>query len=372
MYVIKPDYDISYSSGHIVFLETSNVGNFEMLSMKNSYDLCRFFQKYSDSEVPNNIIKKYLDKYFYYKECKKDKIFTIDYDRLLRSIKKNNNSNEFDFRLDCPYKIIWIPTLKCNNNCVYCGIPKINEKEEEIQCDFEIIYKRLEEAFKLGTRVLSIHGGEPLKYYDINRIAEIIKLCQIHDVKVEISTKSEISEKEILVLKNAGLKKIQLSVDTLEEKKAKYMYSENCLENFKKNMKNFSSRGFEVNVNIVLSTLNYDEVDSIKNIIKDNYDCNVFISNCRHSPYNSKKFSVKSENIDYDENNICDAGRFSLLILPSGKCALCDFLIGYEKYEFGDISKNKIIEIWLNLDKTKIYNFGENICHVEKVLEGFN
>jgi MoaA/NifB/PqqE/SkfB family radical SAM enzyme len=68
-----------------------------------------------------------------------------------------------------PFFVSCEVTFRCNLRCEFCNIPDFNPVPQEAPT--EVMLKRLEESYRLGCRVISFTGGEPLMRSDIGELA---------------------------------------------------------------------------------------------------------------------------------------------------------------------------------------------------------
>ncbi len=106
-------------------------------------------------------------------------------------------------------------TDKCNLRCVYCmpegGLPWL--KREEI-LSYEEIAQIVEAAAALGVRAIRLTGGEPLLRRHLERlVAMIARIPRIDDIA--LSTNGLLLEEQIDALADAGLRRVNVSLDTL-------------------------------------------------------------------------------------------------------------------------------------------------------------
>jgi GTP 3',8-cyclase len=107
-------------------------------------------------------------------------------------------------------------TDKCNLRCVYCmpeeGLPWL--RREEI-LSYEEIVEIVRAAASLGVRTIRLTGGEPLVRRDLHRlVAAISAVSGIDDVA--LSTNGLLLEDQLPGLLAGGLRRINLSLDTLQ------------------------------------------------------------------------------------------------------------------------------------------------------------
>ena len=103
------------------------------------------------------------------------------------------------FNIYSPLDATLILTNRCNNNCVYCQIPK-NLKCDELNT--EQVKKIIHELKKIGIWRISLSGGEPLIRDDIK---EIIDYCHEKDIFVSLNTNGKLVKKRISDIKKVNL-----------------------------------------------------------------------------------------------------------------------------------------------------------------------
>lgn len=106
-------------------------------------------------------------------------------------------------------------TDKCNLRCIYCmpegGLPWL--RRDEI-LSYEEITQIVAAAASTGVRTIRLTGGEPLVRRDLSRlVAAIAAVPGIEDVA--LSTNGLLLEEQLPELLAAGLRRINLSLDTL-------------------------------------------------------------------------------------------------------------------------------------------------------------
>ena len=114
-------------------------------------------------------------------------------------------------------------TDRCNLKCLYC-MPKdkleLRNKEDILSID-EIV--RIIKIFtNLGIKKVRITGGEPLLRNDIIELIQVLtKIKEIEDIS--ITTNGTRLYNLCVPLKNSGIKRINISLDSLNEKKFNYI-----------------------------------------------------------------------------------------------------------------------------------------------------
>lgn len=114
-------------------------------------------------------------------------------------------------------------TDRCNLRCLYCMPDGIEDKKDhdEIIRDEEII-DVVTESVKIGIKKIRITGGEPLLR---KGIYELIR--KIRDVKgieeITITTNAILLVGNVKKLKDAGVSRVNFSLDTLDKEKFKFI-----------------------------------------------------------------------------------------------------------------------------------------------------
>lgn len=106
-------------------------------------------------------------------------------------------------------------TDKCNLRCIYCmpehGLPWLPKSEI---LTYEEIAELVKAAASVGVRSVRLSGGEPLIRKNLNRLIEEIAAAPgIEDIA--LSTNGLLLEEQIQSLVDAGLRRVNVSLDTL-------------------------------------------------------------------------------------------------------------------------------------------------------------
>lgn len=162
-------------------------------------------------------------------------------------------------------------TDRCNLRCQYCmpeeGVEKINH--EDI-LSYEEISKIVEVMSGMGVDKIRITGGEPLVRPGIE---ELIKMLNAHDQVREIvmTTNGTLLADKAEALKKAGLKRVNISLDTLDPDKFKYMTRGGNLEDVLAGIEAAKRVGLTpLKINVVLiNGFNDDEIEKFVMMTKD-------------------------------------------------------------------------------------------------------
>ena len=162
-------------------------------------------------------------------------------------------------------------TDKCNLRCRYCmpeeGVCKKNHAE--MLTEDEII-RAVEVAASLGIRKIRITGGEPLVKKNIVSICR--RTAAVEGIEEVCLTTNGILLPQLgHALKEAGVNRINLSLDTLDEEKYTYITRIGKLEAFRAGLDAAFEAGFEkIKVNAVLiGGFNDNEIVPLANLTRE-------------------------------------------------------------------------------------------------------
>ena len=156
-------------------------------------------------------------------------------------------------------------TDKCNLRCRYCmpeeGICK--RSHQEMMHEDEVV-TAVEVAASLGIHKVRLTGGEPLVKKNIVSICR--RIAAVEGIREVCLTTNGILLPELAAqLKEAGVTRINLSLDTLDPEKYAYITRIGKLEQFRKGLEAALKAGFEkVKINAVLiGGFNDDEIENL-------------------------------------------------------------------------------------------------------------
>lgn len=159
-------------------------------------------------------------------------------------------------------------TDKCNLRCRYCmpeeGVCK--RSHHEMMNEDEIV-TAVEVAASLGIRKIRLTGGEPLVKKNIVSICR--RVAAVEGIREVCLTTNGILLPELAVsLKEAGIKRINISLDTLNPEKYAYITRIGKLEQFRAGLNAALETGFDkVKINAVLiGGFNDDEIEALANL----------------------------------------------------------------------------------------------------------
>ncbi|EHY7560776.1 GTP 3',8-cyclase MoaA [Campylobacter jejuni] len=160
-------------------------------------------------------------------------------------------------------------TQRCNFRCLYC-MPKIpfDYQPKENLLSFEELFLFVKAAIDEGIEKIRITGGEPLLRKDLSIFIKMISDYK-RDIDLAITTNGFLLKDFAKDLKNAGLKRLNISLDTLEHKKAKTLAQKDILDSVLSGIDEALNLDLKVKLNTVaLKNLNDDELISLLEFAK--------------------------------------------------------------------------------------------------------
>ena len=153
-------------------------------------------------------------------------------------------------------------TDRCNLKCIYCVpydfIPKLPHKEI---LSYEEILHIVRISVRLGISKVRITGGEPLVrkgVYDF--LEQLTKMQGLLDIS--LTTNGVLLKDNINKIKSAGIKRINISLDTLNRKKFRQIAGYDFFNQIWEGIELAQKMGFDpIKINVVpLKGVNYDEL----------------------------------------------------------------------------------------------------------------
>ncbi|EAI9216047.1 GTP 3',8-cyclase MoaA [Campylobacter jejuni] len=160
-------------------------------------------------------------------------------------------------------------TQRCNFRCLYC-MPKIpfDYQPKENLLSFEELFLFVKAAIDEGIEKIRITGGEPLLRKDLSIFIKMISDYK-SDIDLAITTNGFLLKDFAKDLKNAGLKRLNISLDTLDHKKAKTLAQKDVLDSVLSGIDEALNLDLKVKLNTVaLKNLNDDKLISLLEFAK--------------------------------------------------------------------------------------------------------
>lgn len=140
-------------------------------------------------------------------------------------------------------------TQRCNLSCSYC-MPKEAVGEKEDVLSFDEIVELVEIFAEKGVSKIKLTGGEPLMRKDVSILVK--RLLEIKGIKeVTLTTNGILLDAQIEDLYEAGIRHINVSLDTLDKEKYYHLTGQYGVEKVWKGIMHALSLGIHIKINVV-------------------------------------------------------------------------------------------------------------------------
>jgi len=189
-------------------------------------------------------------------------------------------------------------TERCNFRCQYCMPEKpFSWVPKENLLSFEELFEFMKVAIDEGVKKIRITGGEPLLREDLDRFIAMIYNYE-PSIDLAMTTNAYLLKGTAQKLKDAGLKRINVSIDTLKPEVAFKIAQKDVLKNVLEGVEEARKVGLKVKVNMVpMKGMNADEILDVLEYCKARNMCVRFIEYMENA-YASKDISgMKSDEL---------------------------------------------------------------------------
>lgn len=294
-----------------------------------------------------------------------------------------------------PFSVNFMVTTKCATNCCYCYAKRDFSKE----LSTEKVLSVIDECHKLGVVNLNLTGGDVFTREDWKLL---LKKTREYNYFPFLSTKKPLSETDIKFLKSIGITDLQFSLDSVSPNLLHHIIASdsNYIDRLENMFNTCETIGLKLSIRSVLCTYNssikaFSEIYKFLkgySIIKDwvitpaffsehQFDYTKyaatkdtistiggFIANCEQpfpiilskmSPCGYKLKRCDSVEEFVNKNQRCYANSFSMSILASGQCTVCEMLYENPEYTIGDISSESLFDIWNGDKALSLYSISQ-------------
>ena len=161
-------------------------------------------------------------------------------------------------------------TERCNFRCQYCMPEKpFSWVPKENLLSFEELFEFMKVCIDEGVKKVRITGGEPLLREDLDRF---IKMIYDYEPSIDLAmtTNAYLLKGTAQKLKDAGLKRINVSIDTLKPEVAIKIAQKDVLANVLEGVEEARKVGLKVKVNMVpMKGMNADEIVDVLEYCKE-------------------------------------------------------------------------------------------------------
>lgn len=152
-------------------------------------------------------------------------------------------------------------TERCNFRCQYCMPEKpFSWVPKENLLTFEELFMFIKVAIDEGVKKIRITGGEPLLREDLDVFIKMI-YDYAPDIDLAMTTNAYLLKSTAQKLKDAGLKRLNVSIDSLKPEVAQKIAQKDVLQNVLEGVEEALAVGLKVKVNMVpMYNMNADEI----------------------------------------------------------------------------------------------------------------
>ncbi len=162
-------------------------------------------------------------------------------------------------------------TDRCNLRCIYCMPPEgVLKKDHDDIMRYEEIFNVVKTASLLGIDKIRFTGGEPLILKNIDKL--IYNTSQLSSIKdIAMTTNAIFLEDRIDDLKKAGLKRVNISLDSLKKDKFKSITRGGDINKIFKGIEKSLLLGMTtIKINtVIMKGINDDEIGDFMNLTKE-------------------------------------------------------------------------------------------------------
>jgi radical SAM protein with 4Fe4S-binding SPASM domain len=308
-------------------------------------------------------------------------------------------------RLSVPISLLFMPTNKCEVNCIYC----YSQRRPVPQHDYLPLERWLEiidEAAVSGIDIINFTGGDPLTY---SGIETLFKRMIERGIKFLVPTKTFVSEERAAIFADMGMRDmavIQVSIDGISSDVDKMLESPGYVGRAFSSIKNLVEKGLYVRTNTVCTPINLYEIPELVRKLRVLGVKRANITNYARSYFRHKDaLFLNPEQIEWVQEKInklktelgwpelrcnmgvrdfsvmpgedklrgwkkrshCSGGKSAMVITADGKVILCEQMPQEGRFIVGNVREQPIAEIW-NSPAVKSFvkppreSFGNTAC----------
>jgi radical SAM protein with 4Fe4S-binding SPASM domain len=315
--------------------------------------------------------------------------------------------NLHDRRCQIPIRFIFLPTMNCATNCIYCYNDVASGRRTNI-LSLTRIEELLIEARSLDIFNITFSGGDPFSRKDIFDILEIMKTL---DMRAQIPTKYPLDKPQIKKLANINdTLDLQISIDALDPTILDAIVGvSGHHQKIFQTLRDLSDTGIPVRTNSVLMPCNIKDSANLIEFLAGlgnvyriqmtpytrslyRHDDSMFLEQSMvsdfekiittlHAKYpnitinfsapvsadeeNEKRFESKEK--VFSKRSLCTAGLWGFILLPDGQVTGCEEFCWHPKFIMGDLREQSIMDMWVSakthilLSQNKEYFVG-SVC----------
>jgi len=162
-------------------------------------------------------------------------------------------------------------TERCNFRCQYCMPEKpFSWVPHEKLLSYEDMFEFIKVGIDEGIKKIRLTGGEPLLRHGLDNFVKMIA-DYAPNIDLSLTTNAFLLEETAQVLKNAGLKRVNISLDSLKPEVAHYIAQKDVLDKVLRGIEKAHEVGLKIKINCVpLKDVNDTELIDILEYCKKN------------------------------------------------------------------------------------------------------
>ncbi len=196
--------------------------------------------------------------------------------------------------IPCPLAVRWALTYRCNQQCLYCGIP---HRKDYYELDAAGICRMLDDFVRLGTQWISFSGGEPLLRDDL---PAIVKHAKKRGFFVTLSTNGRLLPEKIRDLRCVD--RIKISLDGPQDVHDR-IKGQGSFQKVMEALALCQEQAIPVAVDCVISKFNADVIE----------EC-LGIAEARHIPISFQPATIRRLPRDEEEDYLVPADKYRTII----------------------------------------------------------
>jgi len=157
-------------------------------------------------------------------------------------------------------------TDRCDLRCVYCMKEKMTFLPKNEILTLEEIERLCDNFIEIGVNKIRLTGGEPLVRKDVLKLIKKLNLkkSKTNLKEITLTTNGTLLEKYAKELKENGIDRINVSLDTINQKKYKEITRFGNLEKVIKGIEEAKKNSIDIKINtVVIKNFNEDELEKL-------------------------------------------------------------------------------------------------------------
>ncbi len=179
---------------------------------------------------------------------------------------KNLPAHLLQFASDKKPVVVWNTTRACNLSCIHCYARAVHRSSDRELITEEGI-NLIDDLATFGVPVILFSGGEPLLRPDLTELA---RYAVGRGMRAVISTNGTlINEEKAMLLKDAGVSYVGISLDGLEKMNDHFRGMKGAFQMTLHGIKNCKKAGLKVGLRFTMNKLNADQVPGIFDLVEE-------------------------------------------------------------------------------------------------------